>query len=526
MAKILGLDLGSHSVKAALIETTLRGFTLKSFVAVPTPQEGDRAARLSAALETLSHSLPLWADTVVTALPGVALASHTVFLPFTDLKKVESALAFEVEGQLPYDLETAVFDYQVAHADDSGTQLLVGVAKKKELGSLLEVLKGAKIDPRIVAHPGLVYQSLLADVPAAELQDAAVAIVDLGHERVSVAVGRPGGTVELARTFSGGGEVLTKALAAEFKISLADAASWKETHGAVGTEVVGPDAERAAGAFLRALQPVLRELRPTLKSYTAKAHRPIGKVLLCGGTAKLRGLSGQLEQDLGIPTGLLELSKELQEVTGESRIEAAQAISLALRGGHGTGAKAPRFNLRRGEYAFKSDFDFMTERLGRLAAYASILFVLMVAGGIVKNAVLERRDKQVDALFCEATQRVLGKCEKDPTIALALLKGQESPAAGIPKRSAASLLAELSQRVPPEMKLTMDQIVVDLDRISVRCEANESKDMEDLITSLKQYRCFKEIKEGKVEKSKGGSKVSFRLEVQVECPDESPAPQG
>ena len=525
MAKILGLDLGSHSVKAALIETSLRGFTLKSYVTVPTPTEGDRLARLSSALEALAQQLPLWADTVVTALPGVALATHSIFLPFNVPKKVESTLAFEVEGQLPYDLETAVYDYQVAHSDDSGTQLVVGVVKKKELASVLELLKGVKIDPRIVTHPGLVYQSVLPEAGGAEHDDGAVAIVDLGHERVSVAIGRPGGAVETARTFTGGGEALTRALSQEFKISLADAASWKETHGAVGTEVVGPDAERAAGAFLRALQPVLRELRPTLKSYTAKAHHPIARVLLCGGTAKLRGLAGQLEQDLGIPTQLLELPKETREVTGEGRYEAAQAIALALRG-HATGAKAPRFNLRRGEYAFKSDFDFMTERLGRLAAYASILFVLMVAGGIVKNAVLERRDKQVDALFCEATQRVLGKCEKDPTIALALLKGQESPAAGIPKRSAASLLAELSQRIPPDMKLTMDQIIVDMDRISVRCEATESKDMEDLITALKQYRCFKDIKEGKVEKSKGGSKVSFRLEVQVECPDESPAPQG
>ena len=50
--------------------------------------------------------------------------------------------------------------------------------------------------------------------------------------------------------------------------------------------------------------------------------------------------------------------------------------------------------------------------------------------------------------------------------------------------------------------------------------------MEDLITALKQYRCFKEIKEGKVEKTKDGPKVSFRLDIQVECPDESPAPQG
>mgnify|MGYP006154767185 CR=1 FL=1 len=33
----------------------------------------------------------------------------------------------------------------------------------------------------------------------------AVAIVDIGHERTSVAIGRPRGAVEFARTFPGGG---------------------------------------------------------------------------------------------------------------------------------------------------------------------------------------------------------------------------------------------------------------------------------------------------------------------------------
>lgn len=524
MARILGLDLGSHTVKAALIETTLRGFTLKSFVTAPTPAEGgERAARLQTAVEALGQKTSLWADTIVVSLPGTSLATHLVALPFSDPKKVESALAFEVEGQLPFDLDTAVFDYQVAHADEAGTQLVVGVVKKAELRAVLDALKGAKVDPRVVTHPGLVYQALLSGMTGPA--DEAVAIVDLGHERVSVAVGRPGGVVELARTFSGGGEALNRALAKEFHIPLADAATWKEAHGAVGESVVGPDAERAAGAFLRALQPVLRELRPTLKAYTARARRPVGRVLLCGGTAKLRGLAGHLGRELGIPTELLELEPQAKELVASSGVAAAQAVALALRG-QASGTKAPRFNLRRGEFAFKSDFDFMTERLGRLAVYASILFVLMVAGGMVKNAVLERREKEIDALFCEVTQRILGKCERDPTIALALLRGQESPAAGIPKRSAATLLSELSQRVPPEMAVKMDQIVVDLDRISVRCETNESKDMEDLIAALKQYRCFREIKEGKLEKSKDGSKVSFRLEVQVECPEDNPEPQG
>jgi general secretion pathway protein L len=524
MARVLGLDLGSHSLKGLILETTLRGYAVKAYAQVPMPVEGEPSERLRAGIQALLQPGQLaGADTVVVALPGVSLAVHPISLPFSDAKKVESTLAGEVESQLPFELEDAVIDHQVARVDDSGTQLLVGVVRKAELAALLERLRAAKVEPRVVTHPALVYQSLLQTMPEAE---ESVAIVDLGHQRVCVAIGRPGGTVELARSFAGGGAALTRALAQEFQIPLADAASWKETHGALGSEVVGPDAERAAGVFLRALQPVLRELKATFKSHEARTRRPVTRVLLCGGTARLRGMAEQLERDLGVPTQALELPADFREaVGGASQREAAQAVALALRG-QATGARASRFNLRKGEFSFKSDLDFMTEKVPQLVAFAAVLVALLIAGSMVRNVMLERREKQVDAQFCDVTTRVLGKCERDPTIALALLKGQESPAAGIPRRSAASLLAELTQHVPPEMKITFDQVVVSLDQLSVRCEATESKDMEDLMAALKQYRCFKEIREGKLEKSKDGSKVSFRLEIQVECPEESSGQQG
>ncbi|MBL9038473.1 MAG: general secretion pathway protein GspL, partial [Archangium sp.] len=198
--------------------------------------------------------------------------------------------------------------------------------------------------------------------------------------------------------------------------------------------------------------------------------------------------------------------------------------SLALRGA-ATGAKAPHFNLRKGEYTFKSDFDFARDKMGQIATFAVILFMLLVASGVVRNTVLERREKQIDGVLCDVTQRVLGKCEKNFDVALNLLKGQNSPAAGVPLHSATSLLAEVTQRMPSEASVTIDQIVVDLDRISMRCETDTSKHIEDVISALQSYKCFKEVKEGRVEKSKDGSKVSFRVDIQVECPSDA-APQG
>lgn len=520
MARVLGLDLGSHSVKAVIVESAYRGgAAVKGVFTVPVPTEGEKTDRLKAALGALAAQGPQ-ADSVVTSLPGTGLATHPISLPFSDPRKIESTLAFEVESQLPYDLDEAVFDHQLSQGDATGAQLLVGVAKKTELAPVLAALAEAKLDPRIVTHAGLVYQNVLGTLPVTLVDPgAAIVVLDLGHERCSLAIGRPGGAVEYARTFAGGGAALTRALANEFKIPNADAEAWKEQHGAVGDEVVGVEAERAAGAFMRALQPVLRDLRSTIKAYVARTKNPVGLVLLCGGTSLLKGLPEQLAGDLGVPTRLLDLPAELPTPA------LAQSYALALRGG-ATGTKAPRFNLRRGEFAFKSDFDFAGDKIGQIAAFAAILFVLMIASGIVRNSVLTRREKQVDAVLCDITTRILGKCEKDFTIATSMLKGQESPAAGIPNRSAATLLAELTAHVPPDMDVTFDQLVIDLDRISLRCETATSKNLEELMTALKTYKCFKEINEGKVEKSKDGSKVSSRLDIQVECPDDGEGNKG
>lgn len=528
MARILGLDLGSHTLKGLVLETTLRGTQVKGWAEVPVPQEGERLDRLRVALPQLLAK-GLLADQIVIALPGLGLATHQITLPFTDPKRIEATVGFEVEAQLPFDLSEAVYDYQVVGADEKGSQLVVGVARKEEISALLASLKELKADPKIVTHPGLTYQNLMPMLSAGQLSespDGAVAIVDLGHERTCVAIGRPGAGVEVARTVSGGGAALTRALAQEFKITLAEAEAWKEEHGAVGEEAVGPDAERAAGAFIRALQPVLRELKATLKSYTARTRRPVEQVLLTGGTARLRGLAAQLSRELSAKAALLEVSNEVREAVGaDAGARAAQAWALALRGA-ASGARAPRLNLRRGELAFKSDFDVVSEKLPQLVTFALILFVLLVAGGVVRNTVLERREKQLDAVLCDVTTRVLGQCEKNFDRAVNMLKGKESPVAGVPRRSAVTLLSEVVQRIPQDVPVTFDQLVIDLDRISVRCEATSTKHMEDIVTAFKAYKCFKDVKEGKLEKSKDGQHVNFRLDVQVECPDDAAKSEG
>lgn len=525
MARVLGLDLGSYSVKGLLVEQSLRATQTRGYYEVSRPQVGERQETLRAALLELLERLPERPEQVVVALPGPALATHQLILPFADPKRIEATIPFEVESQLPFDLSAAVYDYQPVGVSDGAekkSDLIVGVTRREELQWLLTMLAELKLDPRVVTHPAIAYQNLFLAQPAvmsAPEDGSSVAVLDIGNERTSLAIGTPGKGLEFARTFTGGGRDLTRALAAEFQTTPPEANAWKEQSGAMASAAQGPDAERAAGAFVRGLQPILREVRPSLKSFGSRSRRLVSVIYLCGGTARMPGLAEQLTRDLGIRVELLPLPNELAQLPDASPA-AAQSWALALRA-QAAGPRAPRFNLRRGEFGFKGDYDYLRGKVGRLAAYAAVLLVLFIGSSIVRNVILSNREAELDEALCDITTRVLGTCEKNFDRALNMMQGKESPTAALPKITAVNLLAEVVQRVPESANVSLDQIVIDLDRITVRGITDSSKQIDEVTQALKGYRCFREVKEGKVERNKEG-KTSFRLDIEVQCPDVAP----
>ena len=494
MPQVLGLDLGSYSLKGVLLESTGRGTSVLRWAETRRAEE----APLDEALAVFLAEHPWAPDQVVVALPGPSLATHAFTLPFTDAKRIAATLPFEVEGELPFELSQVVFDHQVTRRRASATDLTVGLVRREELAELLKTLAARGLDPRVVTHPAIAYQNLFLAAPERfeVAPGAALAVLDLGHRRISIAVGRPAEGLLFARTFPGGGRDLSRALAAEFQVPLAEAEAWKERDGSLAPGG-GPEHERARTALVRALAPLVREARATLKAASGREHPPVARLLLAGGTARLPGLVEHLGTELGLP---------------------AQAYALALRGAMSS-ARAPRFNLRQVEFAFRGHVDYLRERLIRVAAFAGVLALLLCVFNVSRAILLGRRETAVDARLCALTQRVLGSCEKNYDRALNLLRGQQSPAAAVPSVSTTRLLAEVALRVPAEVTVTFGQMVFDLDRIQLRGETDSTRSIDKLAAALKTYRCFREVKEGKVERARDSSRVQFTLDVQVDCGD-------
>jgi general secretion pathway protein L len=532
--RILGLDVGASRVKGVLLESSYRGFAVLDAAAEPVlpPAEGTEQPlreRQAAAVQRLVASRGWHFETVLASLPGVS-ATHVVSLPFTDPRRIEQTIGFEVEAQIPFDLAEVAWDWQPLSSPPDRADLLVGVVRKEELAGLLAGLAGAGIDPRAVVPPGPVYASLwatgdLLPAPAAAEAEAppappgAEALLDLGLGRTSLCVVAEG-RCEAARTIGGGSAELVRALSKDLGLSEADAE--RLLGGAAGgqtpPELAGAAADpRAEAAVRRALQPLVRELRATLKAWRARgAGRPVTRLVLAGELARLPGLADLLRPEVDGPVEPLTLAGGAAErLPAEVAPGMALALALALRGHQGS--RAPRLNLRRGDLAFTRDFQHVRGRVMRLAAYGALVLLLAAVASGVRIFALSRQELLLDRALCDTTQKLVNNCYTDFDVAVSVLKGKGTAAAAVPRVSALDIFTELSNRAPPDVALRFDRIEITRDKIHLQGTTDAAENVDKVVSALRGSRCFGDARSGGARKRSGDQKFEFTVDSELTC---------
>jgi general secretion pathway protein L len=529
---ILGLDLGSHSVKGVLVEGTLRGWTVAGIARVPVPAspEGEERPlrdRQLAALRELLAARGWQPDAVVAAVPGATAASHVVSLPFTDPRRIEQTIAFEVEGQIPFELAEVAWDWQPMLERDGKSELYVGVVRKEELAGLLAGLATAAVDPRAVvpaapAYASLFGHGLLAAEPApTEAAPSPVsALLDVGHERTSLCV-VAAGACEAARTFPFGSAQVVRALAKELSLPAPDAAALlqSELEGAAPPAPLAALAAepRAAEALRRALAPLVRELRASLRAWRARGPaRPVGALLLAGELGRLPGLPELLAPEVEGPISPLALAGDAMERIPPREVPAyALALALALRGQ--LGARFTRLNLRRGDLAYTRDFEHLKGQLVRLGVQASLVLLLAVAGAGVQAWALSRQEAALDKALCEAEQKILGKCVDNYEVAVQMLRGHGTPTASIPKVTAVEILAELTEKLPEGVPFRFDRVEITKDKLHVQGTTEAAENVDKVVGALKASRCFADARSGGARRRGAEQKFEFSADATLTC---------
>lgn len=418
--KVIGLDIGSWSIKVMVLQSSLRKMAVTELREhhVPTdafgsPLPGELGPSIRAALADLDY------DAVVAGVPGLQVLLREVELPFADDKSVAPVLPFRLDGLLPRPVDTMVYDWHVLKKTPEGATILCPAADKTWLESWLSEVRSSGVEPRQLTLSMLAMENLAAHLDLGAADDG-VAFVDLGHRSTQVSVLRAG-KLESVRAISRGGHQITQAIARALEIAYPDAERLKHTALTLDPNDTGAPPGLDAGqrramvkAAVGALEPLLRELKMTLDALATRGTRP-SKIVALGGTARLDGLMSVLEEYLGLPVeGPRLQGVAWSEVLADERVVEVGLPATALALEYVADQALHRVNLRR-DLGSVSDFSALRARAGWIAAFVALLLVLFFARKIMRISTLSDHEQQLAVRLDEYAEEVLG-AKTDPTL--------------------------------------------------------------------------------------------------------------
>ncbi|MFM8952984.1 MAG: type IV pilus assembly protein PilM [Planctomycetaceae bacterium] len=351
-----GIDIGKCGLKALrgrLSPADPRKFVAEGFDYIEYPMllsqpEADATELVRAALEEFTKRNDLRGDRVALSVPGQLGLSKFIKLPPIEAKKIPDIVKYEARQQIPFPMEQVVWDWQrlAGGMEEGGFVLDAEVAlfamKREQVYKSLAPLDAAGVSIDVLQlAPIALANMVLFDQPPPPPGDElgppppSTVVVSIGVDATDIVI--TNGLRIWQRSMPIGGSSFTKALVQDLKLTFAKAEHLKR------------NAVRAEDpkAVFKAMRPVFNEFSAELQrslNYFTGADRTatIGKVLLLGNAARLRGLSDFVAQQLKLDVQRPEKFDSLEgdgvlsaPAFKENRLAFGTAYGLALQAAGG-----------------------------------------------------------------------------------------------------------------------------------------------------------------------------------------------
>jgi general secretion pathway protein L len=478
---VIGLDLGRAVVKAAVLRGTLRGYEIVDFLSVETQGDGDDA--VFAAAEAVLDAAPPGPATVIAAMPAARVSTWGVELPFSDKKRIEATLPFEVENFVPFDLETVILDWQVLEPGPP-SRLFTAMAPRDRVRALLDALRGREIDPRSLTLDAAALANLAAGGGGAARDETPV-IIDVGATRTLLCVA-PGGLPRWVRSLTAG------------------CAGW-------GDDIAS---DRAVASWVA-------RVRSSLLAAQDGGAAP-DRVLLCGGGAQREGLGQLLAEALGIPADPLQQPPPPVRPEDAPRGGPEHALAYAIaRTAFEPRPRAP-VDFRKGEFTFRAD----SRRYGRLVG-ASVAAAVLLFSGFVGQRVFRaaKLGEQADSALTQLVSSVQTAFPEVPATALgserAAIAVMQEKVSAVEARVAAlkgpestplDALKQMSELVPTDVTVDVDEFTVDSEVVRIRGETDSFQSVDRIEAAVQAGAGWQGAEKSDVNKTPQG-KMRFVLTV-------------
>ncbi len=479
MARYLGIDIGTTSVKAAVLRSAYRKLVLEGVATVALPPDGDRNAAIREAAQAALGAGS--ADAVATSLPGTQTTIRTVRIPEAVQRQLADVLPFELEAVLPFDLSDAVLDWRVLEGakNDEGIAVMAALARLDDARRRVEMVKAALgVEPE---HLGVGPFPIANLAPyASRLAGAStIALLNLGT-KTSDLLFLQGGQPVFARTLS------------------------------LGTDGLPQTAPKLA-----------REIRLSLAAHRAQGGQAPDEVFLCGGGAFVSGaesfLAAELEHPVHrLPPISLELGERAAPYAHELPLYAValgSALSLSSRDGG--------LDLRKGPLAYERGYGWLRARVPTLVGLAAIICVSFVFSSCTGLYAASKERTALENALGIVTKEVFGESTMSADRANDLIAAQnatdEDP---LPHADAFDIMVRISEHVPQSMTHDIEELDVQKGHVVIHGVVGTIPDAQSIATTLATEKCFSDVKITRTNQVVGGERQKYVLEFDLKCPED------
>jgi general secretion pathway protein L len=482
MAGYVGIDIGRTHVRAAILSVGYKRLSLGRLeeVALDAVESLDRAVQIVAA-PLLEH-----ADALAVAINGDHCFMHRIAIPATASKRLEEVLPFEIEAQVPVDIDELVYDYRTLRRRDAKDPVVVmtAAARIEAVRARIDLISGALSRQPDRVGCGPLSLANLAAVVSPLRGPGPFALVDLGAERTEVTVLEHGEAV-FVRTLSQG--------------------------------VAGLPGTAAALAS---------ELRQTFLSAAVSLGSDLQAAYLIGGGSAAHGAAEYLAYEAGVPiTPLPALELEgISEDRAGNVPRFAKAIALAL----GASGRGRDVNLRRGPLEFQRGFGFLKEKLPVLSGLGAAIAISFVFSNWAEMRALDREHEMLSAQLGALAHEVLGEPVTDAESATeALSRAQASEEADpLPQIDAFDMMVKLSEVIPSPVVHDIEEFDMQRGHLKVAGVVGSTADAQNIATEIgTKHACIKDAKIGKITQVVNSERQKYVLELDVRCVDPSKKPK-
>ncbi|NRA67968.1 MAG: pilus assembly protein PilM [Pseudobacteriovorax sp.] len=478
MQKVIGLDIGSYSIKAVEIVNTFKSYEVTNFyeTVIPNLEGVPLDAIVPVCMEQLFQEHNLQADRIITAMPGQFISSRVLPFPFADPRKIEATIGVEVEDHVPFNMDDMILDHQILGHNSGKTLALAVMTRKAFLKNFLDLLSRINIDPKLVDVDSLALYNLSSNISVDESD--CYSLVDVGNEKTSVCIIQ-GGMLKMFRSINLGGRYITDFLARDLETNFHEAQRVKHRvsrvlySGDMGDDLDSYDRTVAERTTLAA-NAIVKELGRTFYAYKTWDKQPLSKIIISGGTSKLRNFDQFLTEQLEVNVERFSLGSTdliVNPDLEDSQATLVQSLSIGLRAVTNV-KKHSQINLRRGEFAYVQNYESMLRGANIAVKVFAVLIAILFVTYVTKyyfyktqmDKVSEQYKKEFTQLFPDQKRLVnrknvtFEKVKKD--VEANLLEGINLKQAAIEEfklinrdSGALKLLRDISAKIPKEVKI-------------------------------------------------------------------------